>query len=67
MPESGLSGSVRGVPSNGHPYRDPGSQPEELDVSITSLLMPRKADVAADMRGFRLVPQPDSRTAANEL
>ena len=25
MPESGLSGSVRGVPSNGHPYRDPGS------------------------------------------
>jgi antirestriction protein ArdC len=26
MLESGLSGSVRGVPSNGHPYRDPGSQ-----------------------------------------
>jgi tripartite-type tricarboxylate transporter receptor subunit TctC len=25
MLESGLSGSVRGVPSNGHPYRDPGS------------------------------------------
>jgi len=25
MPELGLSGSVRGVPSNGHPYRDPGS------------------------------------------
>jgi hypothetical protein len=24
MPELGLSGSVRGVPSNGHPYRDPG-------------------------------------------
>jgi hypothetical protein len=24
MLESGLSGSVRGVPSNGHPYRDPG-------------------------------------------
>jgi hypothetical protein len=24
MPESGLSGSVRGVPSNGHPYREPG-------------------------------------------
>jgi hypothetical protein len=23
MLESGLSGSVRGVPSNGHPYRDP--------------------------------------------
>jgi hypothetical protein len=25
MPESGLSGSVRGVPSNGHPYRDPAA------------------------------------------
>jgi len=25
MLESGLSGSVRGVPSNGNPYRDPGS------------------------------------------
>ena len=24
MLESGLSGSVRGVPSNGHPYRDTG-------------------------------------------
>jgi hypothetical protein len=27
MLESGLSGSVRGVPSDGHPYRDPGSNP----------------------------------------
>jgi hypothetical protein len=26
MLESGLSGSVRGVPSNGHPYRDPGPE-----------------------------------------
>jgi hypothetical protein len=26
MLESGLSGSVRGVPSNGHPYRDPRSK-----------------------------------------
>jgi hypothetical protein len=25
MLESGSSGSVRGVPSNGHPYRDPPS------------------------------------------
>ena len=24
MPELGSSGSVRGVSSNGHPYRDPG-------------------------------------------
>jgi hypothetical protein len=28
MLESGLSGSVRGVLSNGHPYRDPGSLPD---------------------------------------
>ena len=32
MPESGLSGSVRGVPSNGHPYRDPGPLPELTDA-----------------------------------
>jgi hypothetical protein len=30
MLESGLSGSVRGVPSNGHPYRDPRSHPAYL-------------------------------------
>ena len=30
MLESGLSGSVRGVPSNGHPYRDPGSFSTEM-------------------------------------
>jgi hypothetical protein len=28
MLESGLSGSVRGVPSNGHPYRDPRPLPD---------------------------------------
>jgi hypothetical protein len=28
MLESGLSGSVRGVPSNGHPYRDPRPEPD---------------------------------------
>jgi hypothetical protein len=27
MPESGSSGSMRGVPSNGHPYRDPRPRP----------------------------------------
>jgi len=26
MPESGPFGSVRGVPGNGHPYRDPRPQ-----------------------------------------
>jgi len=30
MLESGLSGSVRGVPSNGHPYRDPRPIPEVI-------------------------------------
>ena len=28
MLELGSSGSVRGVSSNGHPYRDPGSKPD---------------------------------------
>ena len=28
MLESGLSGSVRGVPSDGHPYRDPRPNPD---------------------------------------
>ena len=41
MPESGLSGSVRGVPSNGHPYRDPGS----------------KADLTAPKSDFRYTPE----------
>ena len=29
MLELGMSGSVRGVSSNGHPYRDPGSKAAE--------------------------------------
>jgi hypothetical protein len=37
MLESGLSGSVRGVPSNGHPYRDPGPGP---GVRRTATLRP---------------------------
>ena len=41
MPESGLSGSVRGVPSNGHPYRDPGPE-AEVETSA-----PRPREVAA--------------------
>ena len=32
MLESGLSGSVRGVTSNGHPYRDPGPN---SDIDLT--------------------------------
>jgi hypothetical protein len=32
MLESGSSGSVRGVPSNGHPYRDP--PPPFCDVPV---------------------------------
>ena len=32
MPESGLSGSVRGVPSNGHPYREPGPKVDLIEI-----------------------------------
>jgi hypothetical protein len=32
MLELGLSGSVRGVPSNAHPYRDPGPTPAIRDT-----------------------------------
>jgi hypothetical protein len=31
MPKSGLSGSVRGAPSNGRPYRDTLSKPPHRD------------------------------------
>ena len=37
MLESGSSGSVRGVPSNGHPYRDP---PPEWDASAVAAQWP---------------------------
>jgi hypothetical protein len=45
MPELGLSGSVRGVPSNGHPYRDPGST---ADVSSRN-----KSSTTASARSCR--------------
>ncbi len=35
MPESGLSGSVRGAPSNGRPYRD-----QAFRDRIVALLLP---------------------------
>jgi hypothetical protein len=35
MLESGLSGSVRGVPSNAHSYRDPRTQLRHLLPSVT--------------------------------
>jgi len=38
MLESGLSGSVRGVLSNEHPYREPGSKCEKLAASKCFLL-----------------------------
>src|SRR6516225_344618 len=37
----GSSGSVRGVSSNGHPYRDPGSRAEKLAVSLYSPNYPK--------------------------
>ena len=53
MLESGLSGSVRGVPSNGHPYRDPGPigdapasfEARELGVVFNSELSAGYAEV----------------------
>jgi hypothetical protein len=46
MPESGLSGSVRGVPSNGHPYRDPRSQPAEPTKWLPRPVYPRSRQSA---------------------
>jgi hypothetical protein len=35
MPESGTYGSVRGVPSNGHPYRDQAqTQPAHISTGL---------------------------------
>ena len=34
MPESGTYGSVRGVPGNGHPYRDPKALPTSCKKSF---------------------------------
>jgi hypothetical protein len=56
MPESGLSGSVRGVLSNGHPYRDPGSNPAKLGCLHDVRFPPdsyRIADIAALPKGAK--------------
>ena len=42
MLESGLSGSVRGVLSNEHPYREPGSKTVLTPLIMGSLYYPRK-------------------------
>ena len=47
MLELGLSGSVRGVPSNGHPYRDPGSIGDIRTVDILQLCYGLKAIIGA--------------------
>jgi hypothetical protein len=39
MLESGSSGSVRGVLSNEHPYREPGSFPD-LDIALSRSALP---------------------------
>jgi hypothetical protein len=61
MLESGLSGSVRGALSNERPYRDPGSNPEELTLSIKGVLYPRIADIQAAVQLRRFVPRTDIR------
>jgi hypothetical protein len=42
MPKSGLSGSVRGAPSNGRPYRDTSSlEKDDVQADPTTLRRPR--------------------------
>ena len=48
MLESGPSGSVRGVPSNGHPYRDPRPIPDIGPLVLTGCL----CDILANMKVF---------------
>jgi hypothetical protein len=50
MLESGLSGSVRGVPSNGHPYRDPGPNPDIALEQFIERFMGCRACKAAEGR-----------------
>jgi hypothetical protein len=63
MLESGLSGSVRGVLSNGHPYRDPGSEMAQHEpvARIEALYRnewPRSADFVAEVGALRAVGMP---------
>ena len=51
MLESGPSGSVRGVPSNGHPYRDPGSFATKLDRSRHVRFTPDSDQIADNTGG----------------
>ena len=47
MPELGPSGSVRGAPSNGRPYRDtPNAGLEKDDVQADPTAISGKADTA---------------------
>ena len=52
MLELGSSGSVRGVSSNGHPYRDPGPSAAIPVVQPSRLLCPKPA--VRNNRGDRL-------------
>ena len=66
MLESGLSGSVRGVPSNGHPYRDPGPAPDIACASqqagvVKSILVSNATHV-----GDRLFDTQKSRATSGE-
>src|SRR5271166_6795237 len=59
MPKSGLSGSVRGAPSNGRPYRDTPSKSEKVDVQADPTATSGKADTAGrDERRRRPVAAP---------
>jgi hypothetical protein len=52
MLESGLSGSVRGVLSNGHLYRDPGSN-SDLTVSKCDFRFTSGSRLNSDIAGGR--------------
>ena len=61
MLESGPSGSVRGVPSNGHPYRDPGPKgdiPKNLKRTPAQLVTSKlsKAKTAAPEQSPKQYP-----------
>jgi hypothetical protein len=65
MLESGLSGSVRGVPSNAHPYRDPGSIASVDPPPVTSV-RPPASDMSLHAVTDAMCQQPTSRLCRNK-
>jgi len=58
MPELGTFGSVRGVPGNGYPYRNPRSASDSRRSDfIAGKLNPKLSDRVADVRGRQWTTQ----------